>query len=366
MISPVELTMEAYRIAERFEKVNTHYIKLMAQQIKDIGSLDPENMHRLQQMEIMGNNIKEINEMLARETGLALSEIYDIYDKSAGSIYKDVAYLYKARNLIQLPFKENTVLQNYIRSVKNLTMGSFMNMSRTTSVRDDYKKAIDLAIDAVATGMEDYQSEMWRIVSDNAQKGIRVQYSSGYTRRLDSAARMNILEGVRQINMGIREECGKQYGADGIEIDAHGLCAEDHQPYQGKQYTMKEYERINNSLKRKFGTCNCTHSISYIILGVSPKAYDDKELEQMKEYSNKKITIGDKEVTRYEASQAMRKLETDMRYKQEKILAMKKQGLDTDKDIESLGKMKKRYYYITKRAELRPQYERAKVPGYKL
>ena len=83
---------------------------------------------------------------------------------------------------------------------------------------------------------------------------MRITYASGRTRRLDSACRMNILEGVRQVNNGIRKEMGNQYGADGVEIDAHGLCAEDHLPYQGKQYTIKAYEKLNNKLKRPIGT----------------------------------------------------------------------------------------------------------------
>ena len=96
------------------------------------------------------------------------------------------------------------------------------------------------------------------------------------------------------------------------EIDAHGLCAEDHLPYQGRQYSLRAYERLNSSLQRPIGTCNCRHGISYIILGVSPKTYDDSELQKMKDYSNAKIKIRDKECTRYQATQLMRQSETNM------------------------------------------------------
>ena len=365
MISPYELTKEAYKIAQRFEKVNTYYIEVMVKHIQEIGKLSPTDMHRLQQMDIMGNNIKAINEMLSQQTGLALSEIYELYDRSAYDIYKEVAYLYKAKNIMQLPYKENSVLQNYVRSVKNLTAGSFVNMARTTSIQQDYQELVDLAIDSVATGVEDYMTVMRKMVIDKAQKGMRVQYASGRTRRLDSAARMNILEGVRQVNIGVREECGKQYGADGIEIDAHGLCAEDHQPYQGRQYTIQEFNKLNEKLKRKIGTCNCTHTISYIVLGVSPKTYSEKELQEMKNYSNEKVTIGNKEYTRYQASQAMRKLETDMRYKKEEILALREQGIDTKKERASLSNTKEQYKNIASISNLKPRLERARVPGYK-
>ena len=365
-ISNEELTEIAYKISERFEKVNTFYLTKMAEQVKAIGKLDKDNMHRLQQMAIMGNNIDEINLYLSQQTGLALQDIYKLYDRSAGEIYKDVAYLYKARKIAQIPFSKNTAIQNYIASVKNLTQNTFLNMARTTVISQSYRDVIDLAIDTVATGIDDYQSVMRRMLIDKAQNGARVKYASGRTRRLDSAARMNILEGVRQINYGVRLEAGKQYGADGVEIDAHGLCAEDHLPYQGRQYSLSKYHSINDSLKRHFGTCNCQHGISYIILGISPPTYDDKELQRIKDYSTEKIKVGNKEITRYEASQVMRNLETKMRYKQEQIIALQKAGKDAEEQKKQLKRLKQSYGYTSKQSNLRRQWNRAKVPGYDL
>lgn len=365
-LSKDELTNIAFRIADRFEKVNIFYLSKMAEQIKDIGKLDKDNMHRLEQMAKMGNNIEEINLYLSKQSGLALQDIYKLYDKSSGEIYKDVAYMYKYKGINQPEFSKNIAIQNYIRSVRNLTLGTFANMANTTNIAKDYKDAIDLAIDTVATGMDGYQDVLERIVLDKATQGARVQYSSGRTRRLDSAARMNILEGVRQVNYGVRLEAGRQYGADGVEIDAHGLCAEDHLPYQGRQYSLSKYHSINASLERHFGTCNCQHGISYIVLGISPPSYDDKELKRIKDYSTEKIKVGDKEITRYEASQVMRNLETKMRYKQEQIIALQKAEKDAEEQKKQLKRLKQSYGYTSKQANLRRQWNRANVPGYDL
>ena len=365
-LSNDELTNIAFRIADRFEKVNIFYISKMAEQIKEIGKLDKDNMHRLEQMAKMGNNIEEINLYLSKQSGLALQDIYRLYDKSASEIYKDVAYMYKYRGITQPAFSKNIAIQNYISSVRNLTAGTFANMANTTSIAEDYKDAIDLAIDTVATGMDGYQDALEKIVLDKATQGARVKYSSGRTRRLDSAARMNILEGVRQVNYGVRLEAGRQFGADGVEIDAHGLCAEDHLPYQGRQYSLSKYHSINDSLKRHFGTCNCQHGISYIILGISPPTYDDKELKRIQDYSTEKIKVGDKEITRYEASQVMRNLETKMRYKQEQIIALQKAGKDAEEQKKQLKRLKQSYGYTSKQANLSRQWNRAKVPGYDL
>ena len=63
-LSPQELTDIAYGISDRFEKVNSYYLELMAKQIREIGELDADNMHRLQQMAKMGNNIEAINDAI--------------------------------------------------------------------------------------------------------------------------------------------------------------------------------------------------------------------------------------------------------------------------------------------------------------
>ena len=64
-----------------------------------------------------------------------------------------------------------------------------------------------------------------------------VQYESGHTRRVDTAVRMNVLDAMRRMNQRAMEEVGREFGADGVEIDAHMLCAEDHLPYQGQQFS---------------------------------------------------------------------------------------------------------------------------------
>ena len=364
MITDDEITKISYIIASRFEKVNIYYLTLLAKQVKEIGNLSPENLHTLEQMAKMGANIDKINTFLSMQTGLALNDIDKLYDRVAYDIYKDVVNMYKAGNVAQPKFKDNARLQAYLNSTKQLTKNTFINMSNTTAISNTYRNTIDFAVDAVSQGLDNYDDAMKKFIINTSTNGAKIQYSSGVTRRIDSAARMNILEGVRKLSDGIREECGRQYGADGVEIDAHGLCAKDHQHVQGKQYTFEEFNKLNNSLQRKIGTCNCKHKIQYIIMGVSKPAYTPNELKELREYANKEITVKDKTMTRYEASQKMRVLETQMRYKQDEIVALRKSGSDDKKQVDQLRQLKKQYYYISKRAGLKTRYDRAYVPGF--
>lgn len=374
MISEADLTDYAYIVSARFDAINTHYIKLMAKQIKEIGKLSPSNLFRLQQMSKMQQNIDSIEYLLAQETGKTLDELDKVLELSGLSVYKDAYELYVAHNRIQVPFKQNQNMMNYIRSVQSLTHNTFMNMSNTTVIFEPYRNLVDMAIDAVTNGIDSYNNIIRKQLTDStlqsnlryADEGLKVTYASGLTRRLDSAVRMNVLEGVRQVNNGIREKAGEEFGADGVEVSAHALCARDHIDIQGKQFTKKEFELRNEELRRHISTCNCKHYTFPIILGVSKPTYTDKELKQYKENSEKPVTINGKEMTKYQATQAQRNMETAIRKQKDKYIFADTMG-DTEmaeKIKNNINQLQSQYNSISQQAGLSPKMDRTYVPGY--
>lgn len=374
MISESDLTDYAYIVSARFDAINTHYIKLMAKQIKEIGKLSPSNLFRLQQMSKMQQNIDSIEYMLAQETGKTLDELDKVLELSGLSVYKDAYELYVAHNRIQVPFKQNQNMMNYIRSVQSLTHNTFMNMSNTTVIFEPYRNLVDVAIDAVTNGIDSYNNIIRKQLTDStlqsnlryADEGLKVTYASGLTRRLDSAVRMNVLEGVRRVNNGIREKTGEEFGADGVEVSAHVLCARDHIDIQGKQFSKKEFELRNEELRRHISTCNCKHYTFPIILGVSKPTYTDKELKQYKANSEKPVNINGKEMTKYQATQAQRNMETAIRKQKDKYIFADTMG-DTkmaEKIKNNINQLQSQYNSISKQAGLSPKMDRTYVPGY--
>ena len=97
MISSKDIEDYSYLVSARFEAINTHYLKLIAKQINEIGRLGPANLYRLQQMAKFNQNIAEINQLLAQETNRTLEELYQVYDMSGFSLYNDYADMYKAK-----------------------------------------------------------------------------------------------------------------------------------------------------------------------------------------------------------------------------------------------------------------------------
>lgn len=374
MISEADLTDYAYIVSARFDAINTHYIKLMAKQIKEIGKLSPSNLFRLQQMSKMQQNIDSIEYLLAQETGKTLDELDKVLELSGLSVYKDAYDLYVAHNRIQVPFKQNQNMMNYIRSVQSLTHNTFMNMSNTTVIFEPYRNLVDVAIDAVTNGIDSYNNIIRKQLTDstlqsnlrNADEGLRVTYASGLTRRLDSAVRMNVLEGVRQVNNGIREKTGEEFGADGVEVSAHALCARDHIDIQGKQFTKKEFELRNEELRRHISTCNCKHYTFPIILGVSKPTYTKEELKQYKANSEKPVNINGREMTKYQATQAQRNMETAIRKEKDKYIFADTMG-DTEmaeKIKNNINQLQSQYNSISQQAGLSPKMDRTYVPGY--
>lgn len=176
-----------------------------------------------------------------------------------------------------------------------------------------YKNVVDEAVIAVSNGVVGYNKAISDTIKKTAVNGNVVEYASGLTRRRDSAVRMNVLEGIRQINAGISEATGKEFGSDGVEVSAHGLCAEDHITIQGQQYSNEEFERLKNSLDRPIGTLNCKHFTFPIILGISSPVYSKQELEARTKNSMEIIDIDGVQKTRYQWSQQQRRIETAVR-----------------------------------------------------
>jgi hypothetical protein len=374
MISEADLTDYAYIVSARFDAINTHYIKLMAKQIKEIGKLSPSNLFRLQQLSKMQQNIDSIEYMLAQETGKTLDELDKVLELSGLSVYKDAYELYVAHNRIQIPFKQNQNMMNYIRSVQGLTHNTFFNLSNTTVIFEPYRNLVDVAIDAITNGIDSYNNIIHKQLTDStlppnlryADEGLKVTYASGLTRRLDSAVRMNVLEGVRQVNNGIREKAGEEFGADGVEVSAHALCARDHIDIQGKQFSKKEFELRNEELRRHISTCNCKHYTFPIILGISKPTYTDKELRQYRENSEKPVNINGKEMTKYQATQVQRNMETAIRKQKDKYIFADTMG-DTEmaeKIKNNINQLQSQYNSISQQAGLSPKMDRTYVPGY--
>ena len=235
-----------------------------------------------------------------------------------------------------------------------------------------YRELIDEAVYKVSTGVSDYQSAMRNTIKQLADSGIKVHeetmtYKSGYNRRIDSSVRQNVLEGIRRINIGVQEQIGKEFGADGVEISAHSPCAEDHLDIQGKQYSKKEFAKINGDLDRPIGTLNCRHFVFSIVLGVNQPNYTNRQLNSMRHESMSKVMYEGKTYTKYEASQIQRKMETSIRQQKDRQIIARSSGdkQEIANAQQKISQLTRKYKDFSNKAGLDVYKSRLSVAGYK-
>lgn len=315
-------------IAKNMEALNQYVVERICKRIEKIGKLTVQDAEKLYSaIEFAGADLQAIQKELERITGLNAKALEAMFEDVAAENVDFANTYYKARGMETLKdYTENAALKSFVEAAKRTAADGVTNLSSTTMIgfksgkrllplREYYIQVIDKAITFAQTGTVDYYTAMRSTVKEMARGGLRrVTFDSGYSRRLDSQVRMNLLDGVRQLNMAMLEQTGKEFGADGVEISAHALCAPDHQRIQGKQYSLSEFERLNRSLERPIGELNCHHFTTPIVMGVSKPVYSASELREINKRSNAKVSYGGKTYTRYEASQRQRQLETAIRY----------------------------------------------------
>lgn len=149
------------------------------------------------------------------------------------------------------------------------------------TVKEAYGKIMDFAWMQTATGTYDFQTAVREATKKLLERGLRViPGKDGRSYRLEYAVRSYITNRMGEMFNAVNQMNYDAIGADGWEISAHPAPAPDHALYQGRQYSKEEYDRINNSLARKFGWWNCRHLVYPIRLGVSPRAYGDEQLQK--------------------------------------------------------------------------------------
>jgi hypothetical protein len=175
------------------------------------------------------------------------------------------------------------------------------------------------------------------------------------------------LDGVKDIAHEVSMRTGEEFGADGVEIDAHNYCAPDHLPYQGKQYKNKDFEDIQNSLPRPFETYNCRHTVYPILLGISEPLYTEDERQAMIAQSTEKIEFEGKQYTRYEATQLQRKIETAVRQSKDRAVIAKAAGDDVTRRVEQLriNQLRDKYSLLSRKFGLPDSRDRMAVSGFR-
>lgn len=381
MLTDKELEAAIQRIIDRIDEVNRLTIKKIAAQIKKIGELNASSINRLILMSDMGTDIREITRELATATTMNIADVYRIYQAALTDTYTDPRF----KNVLKsrpLSAEQNARLTQFAQNVSTQTAQTMVNLSNTTAVEKTYKEAVDKAITATAAGLTSYQEASREIIRDLGYNGLQVQYESGYHRRLDTAVRQNIIDGVNQINQNASLAMGEALGFDAVEISAHANSAPDHEPVQGRVFLKSEFEKMQagqdfydvdgrhyEGFKRPIGEWNCMHIAMGFSTQHSVRRYTDEQLEQWRKDNARGCDINGKHYTNYQARQLMREIETKVRREKDAANAARLNGNDMEerrRRQKAINALSAQYYAVAKMAGLTPQGERLSVEGFRM
>lgn len=386
-------------ITYRLEQLNKEVLQALGQRIKDIGELLPSDVHKLRQLQDTGADTAKIQAELAGITRKNVDDIYTIFEKAARENVEFSKSLYLIKDIKYVPYEDNTALQRYVRAMAKQTADTYVNMSSSAgfmlkNARGEivesqmsriYQEVIDQAVTAVSSGTSTYQDKMRQTIIDLADSGLRVlsnpngsggkvvEFASGYHRRLDSAARQNILWGVKTCNQSVTALVGEEFGADGYEVDYHSNPRPTHAEMGGRQYAIGEGRTVNGKYYPPYSKAQdllddygCLHFSFPIILGISSPSYSEEKLLQLKAQDEKTFEFEGKRYNGYEATQVQRKLEAAMRNAKDRQIIANAAGDNTlaMQEQQRINQLTRKYKEFSDKSGLSTKMERAKVGGY--
>ena len=331
---------------QRFENYNTQVLKTLGETIKKFKNLNPKEAYSLAQQLKYNTTVKQLLNELSKISGLSVKDLKAILEKVARENIGFADVYYKSRGLETPIYSENRALQRLVSSVFNISGAEFKNIAKSTGFRllgdngepllldidETYKYVIDKCVVAISQGKETYQQSMRSTLKQLSDSGVRkIEYESGYSRRLDTSIRQNILDSIRQVSNESQKLFGEEFDSDGIEISVHQNPAPDHQMVQGRQFSNEEFEKFQNDKRavdytgmifdpefdghdrRSISEYNCYHYVFSIVLGVSKPQYSNEKLQEIIDNANKKFNFDGKEYTLYEMTQLQRKIESAIR-----------------------------------------------------
>lgn len=397
----IDLIIE--RLNNRVEKANTLFLRSIGSSIKKIKKLTPTQAQQLIQIFKYGGEYDEIVKKITKYTNLNINEIDEIFSNYAKKDQHFYKQFYDYRNKPFIHYEENVALQRQTQALANIVKNEMYNFTRSNvlgytirnlqgkpiflGLRETYNKVLDEALLNVGQGKETFDQAMTKILKDIGGSGLKtIEYQSGRSMRLDSAVRMHLKEKLRELHNENQKLFGDEFEADGVEISVHSNPAVDHEQVQGRQFTIEEYNKLNNGLVatdykgkkysldhdnkngyRPISEMNCYHYIFSIVLGASKPEYADKQLQEIIDNNNKGFELDGKHYSMYEGTQLQRNLERKIREQKDiQILAKSSDNKEIlNESQQKITQLTNKYHELSKISGLSTKMKRMRVPGYK-
>lgn len=343
-----ELEKIPLKVGQIFSDLELRIMTDIVRRIKENGFSTASSDWQITRLHQLGKSDQEIKQWIQDALNASDEEMKRIFSDDVYEQYYGHSRAYESAGLKQIPFEENTVLQQTITAAMQQISGEYQNLAgsmgfalrgtdgriRYSPLMEYYRSALDNAIIDIHSGAFSYQQVLKRTVNQMTASGVRwVDYDSGHHNRIDVAARRAVMTGFRQVQGKINEQVAAELGTDRYEVTYHVGARPTHQPWQGKVWTMQQLHDVCG-----LGTvtglhgANCYHDYNPFPRGAI-RTYTDEQLDRMNAEENTPKEYNGKQYTTYEALQQQRRMETSMRATRQKIKLLQEGGAPDEEII---------------------------------
>ena len=331
-------------IESKYSDLEERIMKDIVRRIQKVGEITSTADWQINRLRILGHSSEDIEKMLKEALDASYPEMFELYDKVIDWEYVRNKDIYEQVNAEFIPFEENEELQQITDALirqsstdlENITqsLGFYLDYGNgkrvMTPLSQVYGKYLDAACLDIVSGAFDYNSVLRRVVTQLTNSGLRtIDYASGYSSRVEVAARRAVMTGISQLTGKISNMNAEKLGTEYFEVAWHSGARPTHAVWQGKVWTKQQLTTVCGlgSVTGLLGA-NCYHEYYPFIPGISERNWTDEWLEEQDRKENTPTEFRGKEYTLYEAKQRQRQMETAMRAQREKVQLLQKGGAD--------------------------------------
>lgn len=333
-------------IESKYSDLEERIMKDIVRRIQKAGEITSTADWQINRLRILGHSSEDIEKMLKEALDASYPEMFELYDKVIDWEYVRNKDIYEQVNAEFIPFEENEELQQITDALirqsstdlENITqsLGFYLDYGNgkrvMTPLSQVYGKYLDAACLDIVSGAFDYNSVLRRAVTQLTNSGLRtIDYASGYSSRVEVAARRAVMTGISQLTGKISDMNAEKLGTEYFEVAWHSGARPTHAVWQGKVWTKQQLTTVCGlgSVTGLLGA-NCYHEYYPFIPGISERNWTDEWLEEQDRKENTPKEFRGKEYTVYDAKQRQRQMETAMRAQRQKVQLLKEGGADPD------------------------------------
>lgn len=333
-------------IESKYSDLEERIMKDIVRRIQKAGEITSTADWQINRLRILGHSSEDIEKMLKEALDASYPEMFELYDKVIDWEYVRNKDIYEQVNAEFIPFEENEELQQITDALIRQSSADLENITQSlgfyldygngnrvmTPLSQVYGKHLDAACLDIVSGAFDYNSVLRRVVTQLTNSGLRtIDYASGYSSRVEVAARRAVMTGISQLTGKISDMNAEKLGTEYFEVAWHSGARPTHAVWQGKVWTKQQLTTVCGlgSVTGLLGA-NCYHEYYPFFPGISERNWTDEWLEEQDRKENTPKEFKGKEYTVYEAKQRQRQMETAMRAQRQKVQLLKEGGADPD------------------------------------